>query len=98
MRGSSLHKKVRQGLLRRVNMSGERYDYQVMSEHYDDYFLRSKISRGRLVGDAAQAAQLPEQMREHIQSTSTNCQYFAMEEVAIQKHPPSNRQKVVISR
>lgn len=92
-RGSSLHKKVRQGLLRRVNMSGERYDYQVMSEHYDDYFLRSKISRGRLVGDAAQAAQLPEQMREHIQSTSTNCQYFAMEEVAIQKHPPSNRQK-----
>ena len=74
-------------------MSEEQYDCQVTSEHYADYFLRSKISWARLVGDAAQAAQLPEQMREHVQSTRTNCQYFEMEEIAIQKPPPSNRQK-----
>lgn len=82
----------------RVNMSEEQYDCQVTSEHYADYFLRSKISWARLVGDAAQAAQLPEQMREHVQSTRTNCQYFEMEEIAIQKPPPQQSAEMVISR
>ena len=64
-RRSSLHKKVRKSLLRRVNMSGERCDYEVISDLYEDYILRSEIGRAVLAYDAFQAIPLWEKLAEH---------------------------------
>ena len=95
-RRSSLHKKVRKSLLRRVNMSGERYDYEVISDLYEDYILRSEIGRAVLAYDAFQAIPLWEKLAEHTKREKTNLQFLSMSKAMILECLPPQHPKYLL--
>ena len=95
-RRSSLHKKVRKSLLRRVNMSGERCDYEVISDLYEDYILRSEIGRAVLAYDAFQAIPLWEKLAEHTKREKTNLQFLSMSKAMILECLPPQHPKYLL--
>lgn len=90
-RKSIVQKSIRTQLLQRVNLSGERYDYEVITENYEDYLLRSQL--GRAINDDAwdQAEKLLAELRSHISETKTNYQYLEMAESCIREQLPEGR-------
>lgn len=75
-RKSTPQKRVRRLLLQKLHMSGERYDYEIIPERYDDYILRSEIDRAHGSGDYGREARLLAELRQYIHPTDTNLQFF----------------------
>ena len=88
--GGNLHRKNRRLLLQRVNMSGERYDYEVITDRYEDYLLRSEIGRAVNAGDVMEGARLLSQLRKNIPDIPTNNQYIATRDAKIRKCLPQD--------
>ena len=81
--GGSLHRKNRKLLLQRVNMSGERYDYEVITDRYEDYLLRSELDRSIMAGAYDKAEQLLDTLKQTTHEIPTNRQYLAKNEAQI---------------
>jgi len=90
-RKSKIQKVIRKKLLQGVNLSGERYDYEVITGHYGDYLLRSRL--GRTLNDDAweQAETLLAELCSHMPDTMTNRQYREMAESCIREGLPEDR-------
>lgn len=74
--GGNLHRKNRRALLQQVNMSGERYDYEVITDRYEDYLLRSELGRIIQRGENENARTLLSQLSSNIPDALTNRQYM----------------------
>lgn len=77
---TSPQKEVRKRLLQKVNMSGERYDYQIITESYKDYILCSDYGRAWNGGDLKKAAALLSKLHKRVPDTKTNRQYLMAED------------------
>ncbi len=89
-RNSSLQKRKRKLLLQRVNMSGERYDYEIITNRYEDYLLRSELGRAILKGDLARMTALYAQLCGRVPDTLTNRQYLVTQDAAIRSDLPQD--------
>lgn len=76
-RGGNLQRKNRKLLLQRVNMSGERYDYEVITDRYEDYLLRSELDRALIEDDFDCAKELLSQLLNRVPDIPSNHQYLA---------------------
>lgn len=81
--GGSVHRKNRKLLLQRVNMSGERYDYEVISDRYEAYLLRSDVDRAVTENDLTKSTALLSNLRRFIPDSQTNIQYILKTELEI---------------
>lgn len=79
----NLQRKNRKLLLQRVNMSGERYDYEVITDRYEDYLLRSEVDRAVVLGQCNRTTQFFNQLKENIPYILTNHQYLMKTEAQI---------------
>lgn len=87
-KGSAPHKEIRQSLLQRVNLSGERYDYEIITGDYEDYLLRSRLGRAINQERWGQAEKLLAELRSHTPDTLTNRQYLEMTDSCIREQAP----------
>ena len=78
-----LQRKNRKQLLQKVNLSGERYDCEVISEHYEDCLLTGKLNRAVNAGDLEEACRLLGILRERLPELPTNRQYILKTEAEI---------------
>lgn len=94
-KGSSPQKRVRRYLLEQVGLSGERYDYEVISGRYEDYLLRSKL--GRMVNRKQweDARILLEELRLHVSNSPNNKQYLKMVEACIYEQLPEKEKSKI---
>lgn len=74
MRIPQRHK--RRSILKKVNMSGERYDYEIISHQYETYLLRSAVGRALNSGNSCRAQDLLEQLKQEAPEFAANRQYF----------------------
>ena len=81
--GGKIQRKNRRLLLQRVNMSGERYDYEVITDRYEDYLLRSELDRATTAEDWNRSHSLLTILWERCADTPTNRQYFLKKEAII---------------
>lgn len=86
--GGNLHRKNRRALLQRVNLSGERYDYEVITDRYEDYLLRSELDRAIIARIWESAQSLLSDLRQKIPSTPVNQQYLAIKSTTIRNTLP----------
>lgn len=84
-KGNSPHKRIRNQLLQRVHLSGERYDYEIITDRYEDYLLRSKLGRAINREQRKLAEKLLQELRVHTPDTETNRQYLEMAESCIRE-------------
>ncbi len=75
-KGGNLQRKNRKMLLQRVNMSGERYDYEVITDRYEDYLLRSELNRALVAKDSDAAEKLLFQLRQRVLDLPENQQHI----------------------
>ena len=76
-KGLYLQKDTRKKLLQKVNMSGERYDYEIISNDYSDYLTRKQIGNALNQGDAKTSSQLLPILQKHaFKGLITNQQYL----------------------
>ena len=92
-RNSSIHKQKRRLLLQRVNMSGERYDYEIITDSYEDYLLRSEHGRAILNNELEQTMELYSQLCDRVPDTLTNQQYLVTHDAAIRQELPHDDPK-----
>ena len=85
-----VQRKNRQKLLKKVNMSGERYDYEIISERYEDYLLRSELDRAYIAKDIERATRFLSILQAKIPGIPTNKQYLLKTEVIIKSLLPAN--------
>lgn len=78
-----VQRKNRQKLLKKVNMSGERYDYEIISERYEDYLLRSELDRAIVAKEWVDASRLLSFLKERVPDIPTNRQYIMKNDVTI---------------
>ena len=71
-----IRRKNRKLLLQKVNMSGERYDCEIISERYEDHLLRSELDRAIIAENWDIANELLASLRLRIPNTPTNQQYL----------------------
>lgn len=83
-----LQRKNRKLLLQKVNMSGERYDYEIISERYEDYLLRSELDRAIAAKDLETAGRLLSILRKRAPDIPTNRQYILKKEIDIRSRLP----------
>lgn len=88
--GGNVQKKNRKLLLQRVNMSGERYDYEVITDQYEDYLLRSRFDRAMIAEDFVLAEKLLEQLRQRTPDIPTNRQYILRNEATSPELSPDD--------
>lgn len=69
-------KSIRRSLLKKVGMSGEHYDYEIISSRYEDYLLRSEIGRAINSRDFDKAQTLLERLCRDLPNNATNSQYI----------------------
>lgn len=81
-------REIRRKLLNRLGLSGERYDYQIISEHYEDYILRSEYARACYSGEFVRASELLQRLRDSVPQTVTNQQYLMAEEAFLHTVSP----------
>ena len=92
--GKKPQRKNRKRLLQKVNMSGERYDCEIISEHYEDCLLSSEVNRAIRAGDPETARDLLGILKDRVPALPTNQQYILNTESAIaalypEDHPDS---------
>lgn len=80
---SKVQRKNRMNLLKKVNMSGERYDYEIISERYEDYLLRSELDRAIAVKRPEEAEELLKILRQRLPKIPVNQQYILKTDAAI---------------
>lgn len=85
-----LHRKLRKELLQKVHMSGERYDYEIISERYEDYLLRSELDRAIIRKDRDRTMHLLSLLKEHVPLLPTNRQYLLKKELDIKAFLPED--------
>ena len=85
----NLQKRNRRALLQRVNMSGERYDYEIVTDRYEDYILRSELDRAITNADIEKAQELFELLHRRVPDTPTNRQYMMKKEASIKRQLPN---------
>lgn len=85
-----IQRKNRKLLLQKVNMSGERYDYEIISERYEDYLLRSELDRAIAIRDVENAKQYLSILRQRVPKIPANNQYIQKKEVEIKALLPEN--------
>lgn len=83
-----VNRKNRKLLLRKVNMSGERYDYEIISDRYEDYLLRSELDRAITARETDKARELLAVLRNRIPDIPTNHQYCLAADLAIHSWLP----------
>lgn len=83
-------KHKRRSILKKVNMSGERYDYEIISSQYETYLLRSSIGRALNRGNFCRAQELLEQLRQKVPELDINRQYFLYVDTCIRGALPSD--------
>lgn len=76
----SPQKKKRMELLRRLGMSGERYDYQIITERYEDYVRCMDYERLSNNGEAEKADKLFEILKKRTPDALVNRQYITAQE------------------
>lgn len=81
--GGKIQRKKRRQLLQRVNMSGERYDYEIITDRYEDYLLRSELDRATTSEDWSRVQPLLTTLWKRCADTPTNRQYFIKKEAII---------------
>ena len=86
--GGKLHRKNRKMLLQRVNMSGERYDYEIVTDSYEAYLLRSELDRATTAKDWGRVQTLFTTLKQKTPDTPTNRQYFLKKEYGIKAALP----------
>lgn len=85
-----VQRKNRMKLLKKVNMSGERYDYEIISERYEDYLLRSELDRATAAKNWDEASRLLSVLKERVPDIPTNQQYLLKKEVLFRGSLPEN--------
>ena len=94
-----LQRKNRKLILQKVNMSGERYDYEIISERYEDYLLRSELDRAINSRNLDEAGRLFAVLKERVPNLPTNQQYLLKQETVIRSlYPEDHPDKVSISQ
>lgn len=78
-----VQRKNRMRLLKKVNMSGERYDYEIISERYEDYLLRSELDRALATKNLDKAERLLTLLKERLPDIPTNQHYLIRKEATI---------------
>lgn len=78
-----LRRNNRRALLGKVNMSGERYDYEIITDSYEDYLMRSELDRATIRKDWNKVHVLLNELRLRTPNTPTNNQYFEKKEAGI---------------
>lgn len=86
--GGKIQRKNRRALLQRVNMSGERYDYEVVTDTYEDYLLRSELDRAVTDEEWDKAQIIFAKLQQRAPDTLTNSQYFSKNEAYIKYSLP----------
>lgn len=81
--GGKIQRKKRRQLLQRVNMSGERYDYEIITDRYEDYLLRSELDRATTSEDWSRVNHLLTTLCKRCADTPTNRQYFIKKEAIV---------------
>lgn len=74
--GGKIQRENRRKLLQKVNLSGEQYDYEVITDRYEDYLLRSELDRAIFTADYKCAEQILSQLQQRIPNLPTNHQYL----------------------
>ncbi len=78
-----LQRRSRKLLLQKVNMSGERYDYEIVSEKYEDYLLRSELDRAILYGKWEEAEKLLLTLKQRVPDIPANRQHIMKKEIEV---------------
>ena len=78
-----LQRKNRKLLLRKVNMSGERYDCEIISERYEDCLLSRELNRAIHAEPPEEARRLLGILKDRLPELPTNRQYLLKTEAAI---------------
>ena len=79
----SLHKENRRRLLQGVHLSGERYEYEIITDKYDDYIIRSQLGKFIFDHDFERANKLLCDLKNRIPEIETNLQYCELIESII---------------
>lgn len=88
--GKKPQRKNRKLLLQKVNMTGERYDCEIISERYEDCLLGSELNRAINAGDPEEARRLLDILKDRVPALPTNRQYILKTEAAIMALYPEN--------
>ncbi len=86
--GTTLQREKRKQLLQKVYLSGEQYDYEIITEDYRDYQLRSQMGRALNTSQWEKAGELLTLLKARVPATRTNQQYIKMAESDIKSHLP----------
>ena len=85
----------RRRLLQQVGLSGERYDYEIITTNHEDYLLRSRLGRAVNQKKWEQAKRLLEELSERVPDTRQNRQYLETHRATIQENLPNeDRHKI----
>ena len=93
--GGRVQRKNRRALLQKVNMSGERYDYEVVTDSYEDYLLRSELDRAVLKKDWCTTKELLYILKTRVFDSPTNLQYLIKTEANIRLSLPEKHQEKI---
>lgn len=85
-----LQRKNRKRLLQKVNLSGERYDCEIISERYEDCLMSRELTQAINAGNLDEARHLLGMLRDRVPDLPTNQQYFLRTETAIRSLYPEN--------
>ena len=88
--GGSLHRKKGRLLLQKVNMSGEQYDYEVISERYEDYLMRGRLGQALNARNIEEARKFLTSLRKSVPGIATNLQYMEVKDAEILYHLPQD--------
>ena len=80
----------RRSLLKKVNMPGERYDYEIISNQYGTYLLRSAVGRAINSGDFCSAQMLLAQLRQEAPELVVNRQFLLYADARIRAALPAD--------
>ena len=80
-----VQRKNRIPLLKKVGLSGERYEYEIITEDFEDYQRRAKLDRACSDREWEQAWQYLEEMRGQIPQSRENLQYIMLTEIDIKE-------------
>lgn len=90
--------KNRKQLLQKVNLSGERYDCEIISERYEDCLLSGELNRAIRSGNLEESCCLLDVLRDRLPDLPTNRQYILRTEAAIMAlYPEDHPDRISVS-
>lgn len=96
--GKKPQRKTRKRLLQKVNMSGERYDCEIVSERYEDCQLSSEVNLAIKSGNPEEALRLLGILKDRVPDLPTNRQYILKTEAAIMAlYPEDHPDRISVS-